>query len=78
MPSFFSSGPVESPALVRSTRNAVKWSPSTFANTVKRSAKAAFVMNCFTPFRRQPPSGSRTAVVRAARASLPDPGSVSA
>jgi len=52
MPSFCSSGPVETPGLVRSTRKAVKCSPSTLANTVKRSANPALVMNCFVPLSR--------------------------
>ena len=52
MPSFCSSGPVETPGLVRSTRKAVNRSPSTLANTVKRSAKPALVMNCFVPLSR--------------------------
>jgi hypothetical protein len=78
MPSFFSSGPVERPGAARSTTNAVKCSPSTFAKTVKTSAKPALVMNCFVPVSRYPPFGSRSARVFAASASLPEPGSVSA
>ena len=77
MPSFFSSGPVESPGVVRSTRKAVKCSPPTLAKTVKRSAKPALVMNCLVPVSRKPPS-SGVATVRAASASLPEPGSVRA
>ena len=52
MPSFFSSGPVESPGVLRSTRKAVKCSPPTLAKTVKRSAKPALVMNCLVPVSR--------------------------
>ena len=51
MPSFLSSGPGDTPGNVLSTRNAVKRSRSTLANTVKRSAKPPFVMNCFVPLR---------------------------
>ncbi len=44
IPSLCSSGPMVSPGAPRSTRKAVNFSPSTLANTVKRSAKPALVM----------------------------------
>ena len=52
MPSFFSSGPMVTPSNERSTRNAVKCFRSILANTVNRSAKPPFVMNCFVPSSR--------------------------
>ena len=58
----------------------MNFSPSTFAKTVKRSAKPALVMNCFVPFRPigAPSRLEHARVVRAPSASLPEPGSVSA
>ncbi len=67
------------PGALRSTRNAVNFSPSTLANTVNRSAKPALVMYCFVPVSFQLlPSGVSTARVFAPSASEPEPGSVSA
>jgi len=51
MPIFFSSGPTLTPSMVRSTMNALKSVPFTFAYTMNTSANPAFVMNCFVPFR---------------------------
>ena len=47
-PSLPSSFPLTTP-IDRSTRNAVNFSPSTLANTVKRSAKPPFVIHIFWP-----------------------------
>ena len=49
-PSFFSSEPLTTPML-RSTRNAVNFSPSTFAKIVNRSANPPFVIHIFWPLR---------------------------
>ena len=51
IPILCSSAPIEKPGKVRSTRNAVNFSPSIFAKTVKRSAKPALVIHIFSPFR---------------------------
>jgi hypothetical protein len=51
MPSLCSSPPIEKPGKFLSTRNAVNFSPSILAKTVNRSAKPAFVIHIFSPFR---------------------------
>src|SRR5438876_824628 len=57
-PILCSSSPTETPGVVRSTRKQVCWSPSTLANTLNRSAKDAFEINCFAPeSRKNRPSG---------------------
>ena len=58
--------------------NAVKCSPSTFANTMKTSAKPPLVIHIFSPFSAKPPSGSRVARALAPSASEPEPDSLSA
>ena len=51
------------PGALRSTRNAVNFSPSTLANTVNRSAKPALVMYCLVPVSFQLlPSAESTAL----------------
>src|SRR5699024_9818895 len=71
-----SSCPIETPAKSRSTTNAVIPS-SVLANTRYTAATCAFVIHCFSPFRRNP-SSFFLAVVFVANASEPAPGSVSA
>ena len=51
IPIFCSSAPGETPGHARSTRNAVNFSPPTFANTVYRSANPPLVIHIFWPFR---------------------------
>ena len=58
--------------------NAEKCSPSTFANTIKMSAKPPLVIHIFSPVSAKLPSWSRTARVAAPRASDPEPDSLSA
>src|SRR5262249_46231236 len=72
MPILCSSAPTENPGKLRSTRNAVNFSPSTFANTVKRSANPAFVIHIFSPLSKQffP---SDESVARARQLSASDP-----
>src|SRR5437870_5285567 len=71
-PILCSSSPTETPGVVRSTRKQVCWSPSTLANTLNRSAKDAFEINCFAPeSRKNRPFGDRAAFVRMAIASDP-------
>ena len=57
---------------------AVKCSPSTFAKTMKTSAKEQFEIHIFSPFSRKLPSDLRVARARAPSASEPDPDSDSA
>jgi hypothetical protein len=45
-------GADEKPGKVRSTMNAVNFSPSTLAKTVNRSAKPALVIHIFSPLSR--------------------------
>ena len=52
MPSLCSSAPGVKPGKVRSTMNAVNFSPSTLAKTMNRSAKPALVIHIFSPFSR--------------------------
>jgi hypothetical protein len=54
-------------------------SPSTFANTMKMSAKPPLVIHIFSPFRMYSlPSSLKRAVALAAIASEPEPASVNA
>ncbi len=53
-------------------------SPSTFANTMKKSAKPPLVIHIFSPLSTKPPSGCRDAFAFAPSASDPDPDSLSA
>ena len=78
IPILCSSWPTVKPGVARSTMKAVCCSPSTLANTVNTSAKAAFEMNCFAPDSTQRPSAPRVARVRMDIASEPAVGSVRA
>src|SRR5439155_7722383 len=79
MPILCSSAPTENPGKVRSTKNAVNFSPSTLAKTVNRSAKPALVIHIFSPLRTYClPSAERTARDRQLKASDPDVASDSA
>ncbi len=80
MPSLCSSAPRLTPGASNGTMKQVKpvWpstSPCTLANTKPTSAMPALVMNCLVPFSTHR-SPSSTAVVCAASASEPEPGSV--
>ena len=81
MPIFGSIRPTSKPGASASTTNALipAWpaSGSVFANTTYTDATPAFVMKRLPPFRTNS-SPSRTAVVRIAALSEPEPGSVSA
>ena len=81
MPSLSSFLPTANPSLARSTRNAVMprcpAAGSTVANTMKKSASAAFVIQSLRPVSTQS-SPSRTARVARENASLPAAASDSA
>ena len=77
-PILCSSLPLVTPPNARSTMNALKCSPSTFAKTMNTSAKPPLVIHIFSPFKTKPPSAWRVARVLAPSASDPDPGSLSA
>ena len=73
IPSFCSSAPTVSPGEVRSTRNAENFSPSTFANTVNKSAIPQLVVHIFSPFKMYwLPSSESFARVRTFIASDPE------
>src|SRR4029453_9801479 len=77
-PILCSSLPELKPGSPRSTMNAVKCSPSTFAKMMKRSAKPPLLIHIFSPLSDQLPSGSFVARVFAASASEPEPDSLRA
>ena len=77
-PSLCSSFPLDTPANARSTMKAVKRSPSTFANTMNRSAKPPLVIHIFSPASTKLPSACSVARVLALSASEPEPDSLSA
>jgi hypothetical protein len=68
--------PVDTPGQLRSTIKAVNCSPSTFAKTMKRSAKPPLVIHIFSPESRKLPSAWRTARALALNASEPEPDSL--
>ena len=79
MPIFFSSAPMTSPSVSRSTRKAVIPLPSSRAKIVNRSAQPPLVMYCLAPLSRNAsPSSVGRAVVWMFMASDPAPGSVRA
>src|SRR5207248_1721509 len=73
MPIFFSSAPTANPGKVRSTKNAVNFSPSILAKTTYRSANPALVIHIFSPFSKYClPSAASVALHRAFSASDPE------
>ena len=77
IPIFSSSSPKVNPGVFLSTINPVNFSPPIFAKTMKISAKPALEIHIFCPFKMYfVPSSLKSALVLAANASDPDPGSV--
>ncbi len=78
-PILCSSLPLVTPPNARSTMKAVNASPAgstTFAKTMKTSAKPPLVIHIFSPLRTKLPSGCRAARVLAPSASDPEPDSL--
>ena len=79
MPSLCSSGPTVSPGVAALDQEAGELLAVDLGETVNRSAKPALVMYCLVPVSFQVlPSADSTALVLAASASEPEPGSVRA